>query len=85
MPPSAADDTGLRPIRPRAGQEVDAVARAGPPAVAALFGLMARGLLTIAKVGMASPRYPRHSLAAAASLVILGAIWYTQSPGSPRR
>ena len=54
---------------------------------ARLFGLLASASLVIAKWGMrVADRYPRHSLAVAASLVILGAISYTQmSPGAGTR
>ena len=78
----APDDTGLSPeheLKKGKGKKsmlLPALARLG----SGLFVLLARGLLIIAKLGMSVVnRYPRHSLAAGASLVILGAIWYTQN------
>ena len=85
----AQDDTGLpRGHAPKTGKGKKSMlstmlARLG----SGLFMLLTRGLLTIAKLGMSvANRYPRHSLAAGASLVILGAISYSQSrSGIPRR
>ena len=75
------DDTDVPPERqPKKGRgkksmALSALARLG----SGLFMLLARGLLAIAKVGISVVRHhPRHSLAAGASLLILGAIWYTQ-------
>jgi nucleoid-associated protein YgaU len=46
---------------------------------AGLFGLLARALGAVGAVCMVIVRrYPRHSLAAGASVLILGAIWYSE-------
>ncbi len=74
---TAAADTGNGPgnRRGKFAMLAHALTRVG----GGLFGLLARLLRAVGALGMAIfRRYPRHSLAAGASVIILGAIWYSE-------
>ena len=86
---AVVDDAGLPPEHKskkgtrKKSMILPALARLG----SGLFMLLARGLLIVASMGMSlARRYPRHSLAAGASFLILGAIWYMEMlPGKGER
>ena len=74
---AAAPDTGKKPNERSARTAM--VLRALTRLAAEIFGLLARAFRAIGSLGVGLVRrYPRHSLAAGASILILGAIWYTE-------